>query len=225
MTLKAILTDIEGTTSSVCFVLDVLFPYARAHLPEFVRAHAGEPDVAAQLAAVRVESGDAGADLERIIAILLDWIAVDRKATALKALQGMIWQQGYQSGQLKGHVYPDAVEALRQWHADGYALYVYSSGSIQAQKLLFGYAEAGDLTPLFSGYFDTTSGGKRETASYQRIAKGIGLPAEEILFLSDVKEELDAARQAGMQTFGLARAGGVLEGHRTAEDFDGIFLK
>lgn len=224
MTLKAILTDIEGTTSSVSFVFDVLFPYAQAHLPDFVRAHAEEALVAAQLAAVRQESGEPDADLERVIAILLDWIAADRKATPLKALQGMIWQQGYENGQLKGHVYPDAVTALQRWKSEGYALYVYSSGSIQAQKLIFGYAEAGDLTPLFSGYFDTTSGGKRETASYQCIAKAIGLPAEEILFLSDVKEELDAAQQAGMQTVGLARAGGELEGHRTVERFEAIAL-
>lgn len=219
MTIKAILTDIEGTTSSVSFVFEVLFPYARAHLPDFVRAHAEEAEVAAQLAAVRAESCEPDADLERVIAILLDWIAADRKATPLKALQGMIWQQGYQSGQIKGHVYPDAVEALQRWKAEGYALYVYSSGSIQAQKLIFGYAEAGDLTPLFSGYFDTTSGGKREMASYQRIAAAIGLSAEEILFLSDVKEELDAAQQAGMQTVGLAREGGRLEGHRVVGSF------
>lgn len=219
MRVKAILTDIEGTTSSVSFVFEVLFPYARAHLPDFVRAHAGEAEVAAQLAAVRAESHEPDADLERVIAILLDWIAADRKATPLKALQGMIWQQGYQSGQIKGHVYPDAVEALQRWKAEGYALYVYSSGSIQAQKLIFGYAEAGDLTPLFSGYFDTTSGGKREMASYQRIAEAIGLSAEEILFLSDVKEELDAAQQAGMQTVGLTREGGALEGHRVVGSF------
>lgn len=219
MTVKAILTDIEGTTSSVSFVFEVLFPYARAHLPDFVRAHAGEAEVATQLDAVRAETGETEADLERVIALLLEWIDADRKATPLKALQGMIWQQGYQSGQIKGHVYPDAVEALTRWNAEGYGLYVYSSGSIQAQKLIFGYAEAGDLTPLFSGYFDTTSGGKREMASYQRIAEAIGVPACEVLFLSDVKEELDAAQGAGMQTMGLARAGGVLEGHRTVGSF------
>ncbi|HEY8331276.1 MAG TPA: acireductone synthase, partial [Pseudomonas sp.] len=200
MPIKAILTDIEGTTSAVSFVFDVLFPYAREHLPAFVRDHAAEPAVAAQLDAVRAESGEAEADVERVVAILLEWIAADRKATPLKALQGMVWEQGYRAGQLKGHVYPDAVEALRQWHAAGYELYVYSSGSIQAQKLIFGCSEAGDLTPLFSGYFDTTSGGKREAESYARIAAAIGRPAGEILFLSDVVQELDAARAAGMAT-------------------------
>lgn len=222
MPIKAILTDIEGTTSAVSFVFDVLFPYAREHLPGFVRAHAEEPAVAVQLAAVRAESGEADADVERVIAILLEWIAADRKATPLKALQGMVWEQGYRAGQLKGHVYPDAVEALRAWHAAGYALNVYSSGSIQAQKLIFGCSAAGDLTPLFDAYFDTTSGGKREAASYARIAAALGRPAGEILFLSDVVEELDAAQAAGMATCGLARDGGELAGHLTVASFAAI---
>lgn len=219
MAIRAILTDIEGTTSAVSFVFDVLFPYAREHLPAFVLEHAGEPAVAEQIAAVRELSGEQQADLERVVEILLQWIAEDRKATPLKALQGMVWEQGYRAGTLKGHVYPDAVEALRRWHDQGYALYVYSSGSIQAQQLIFGCSEAGDLRPLFSGYFDTTSGGKREAESYRRISAAIGLPAEEILFLSDVVEELDAAREAGMQTCGLARAGGGLAGHPQVASF------
>lgn len=219
MPIKAILTDIEGTTSAVSFVFDVLFPYAAAHLPDYVRQHADEPAVVAQLMAVREDSGEVGADVERCIEILLGWIAEDRKATPLKALQGMVWEQGYRAGQLKGHVYPDAVDALRHWHAEGFRLYVYSSGSIQAQKLIFGCSEAGDLTPLFSGYFDTTSGPKREAQSYRTIAGAIGLPGEEILFLSDVVQELDAAQQAGLQTIGLAREGGVLEGHDTVASF------
>lgn len=222
MPIKAILTDIEGTTSAVSFVFDVLFPYAVKHLPDFVRSHAGEPAVAAQLDAVRAESGEADADVERVIAILLEWIAADRKATPLKALQGMVWEQGYLAGQLKGHVYADAVATLQYWKAVGYDLYVYSSGSIQAQKLIFGCSEAGDLTPLFGGYFDTTSGGKREAESYARIAAAIGLPAGEILFLSDVVQELDAARAAGMATCGLARDGGALPGHPTVASFTSI---
>ena len=219
MPIKAILTDIEGTTSAVSFVFDVLFPYAARHLPQFILDHAEEPAVAAQLDAVRAESGEGGADLIRVIEILLQWLAEDRKATPLKALQGMVWQQGYASGQLKGHVYPDAVEALKRWHQAGYALYVYSSGSVQAQKLIFGCSEAGDLTPLFSGYFDTTSGGKREAQSYRTIAQAIDLPAEQILFLSDIVEELDAAQQAGMATCGLVRQGGELAGHSNVVSF------
>lgn len=219
MPIKAILTDIEGTTSAVSFVFDVLFPYAARHLPGFVSEHAAEPAVAEQLEAVRRESGEPEASVERVVAILLEWIAEDRKATPLKALQGMVWEQGYRAGQLKGHVYPDAVEALRRWHAEGYQLYVYSSGSIQAQKLIFGCSEAGDLSPLFSGYFDTTSGPKREAGSYRRIVEAIGLPAEEVLFLSDVVQELDAAREAGLPTIGLAREGGELAGHPTVASF------
>lgn len=222
MPIKSILTDIEGTTSAVSFVFDVLFPYARKHLPAFVLNSATEPAVAEQIEAVRRESGEPDASIERVVEILLEWIAADRKATSLKALQGMVWADGYRAGQLKGHVYPDAVAALRHWHEQGYALYVYSSGSVQAQKLIFGCAEAGDLTPLFSGYFDTGSGHKREVDSYARIAASIGSPVGEILFLSDVVEELDAARQAGMQTCGLVREGGSLAGHEVVDSFDAI---
>ncbi|WP_313089637.1 acireductone synthase [Pseudomonas sp.] len=222
MPIKAILTDIEGTTSSVSFVFDVLFPYARAHLPAYVRAHVDDPAVQAQLDAVRAESDEPGADMERLLDILLEWMAADRKATPLKALQGMVWAEGYRAGQLKGHVYPDAVAALQRWHEQGYALYVYSSGSVQAQKLIFGCAEVGDLTPLFSGYFDTGVGHKREAASYMRIAESIGLPAQRVLFLSDVAEELDAARVAGMKTCGLGRDGQSLGGHRTVSEFGAI---
>lgn len=224
MPIKAILTDIEGTTSAVSFVFDVLFPYAREHLPAFVRNHAAEPAVAEQIDAVRRESGESDANLERVVEILLGWIAADRKATSLKALQGMVWAEGYRAGQLKGHVYPDAVEALRRWHKQGYALYVYSSGSVQAQKLIFGCAEVGDLTPLFSGYFDTASGHKREAESYSRIAGSIGLSASDILFLSDVVEELDAARKAGMHTCGLVRDGGELADHQVVDSFGSIDL-
>lgn len=224
MPIKAILTDIEGTTSAVSFVFDVLFPYAAEHLPQFVRDHAGQPEVAQQLEAVRAQSGEAEADVERVIEILLGWIAEDRKATPLKALQGMVWAQGYRAGQLKGHVYPDAVEALKRWKDEGYVLYVYSSGSIQAQQLIFGCSQAGDLSPLFSGYFDTTSGPKREAQSYRSITEAIGVPAQDILFLSDIVEELDAAQLAGMQTVGLAREGGVLAGHDTVASFAVIDL-
>ncbi|PYB90309.1 acireductone synthase [Pseudomonas koreensis] len=222
MSIKAILTDIEGTTSAVSFVFDVLFPYAAKHLPDFVRQNASRADVAEQLDAVRRDSNEPLADVERVVEILLSWIAEDRKATPLKALQGMVWAQGYQAGQLKGHVYPDAVEALQRWHAAGYQLFVYSSGSIQAQKLIFGCSEAGDLTPLFNGYFDTTSGPKREAQSYRHIQQAIGVDAGEILFLSDIVEELDAAQSAGLKTCGLAREGGELGSHITVDIFTGI---
>lgn len=202
---KAILTDIEGTTSSISFVRDVLFPYAAQHLPMFVRANAREPAVADQLRAAAQEAGVEAGDYPAIIEALQRWIAEDRKITPLKALQGMLWEHGYRNRDYQAHVYPDAFEQLRHWHAAGLPLYVYSSGSIQAQKLFFAFSECGDMTPLFRDYFDTTSGPKQESSSYARIAAAIGLPPGEILFLSDIAAELDAARAAGMQTCWLVR--------------------
>lgn len=205
--IRAILTDIEGTTSSLAFVKDVLFPYAREHLPAFVRAYAGEAAVRACLEAAKAEAGQSELDDEGVIQLLCDWIDQDRKATPLKTLQGLIWEAGYRDGAYQGHIYPDAAQQLRAWHSAGLRLYVYSSGSIQAQKLLFAHTEAGDLTPLFSDYFDTTSGNKQDSAAYQRIREAIGLPGADILFLSDVIAELDAAQSAGLQTLRLAREG------------------
>ena len=221
--IKAIVTDIEGTTSSLAFVKDVLFPYARAHLGDFVRAHGAEPEVATLLEAVGKEAGRA-LNTTETIEQLERWMAEDRKITALKTLQGLIWQQGYVKGELKGHVYADAVKNLRRWKNLGMALYVYSSGSVHAQKLLFGYSQYDDLTTLFSGYFDTTVGMKREAASYRKIIATLGLPAQEILFLSDIKEELDAAAVAGMQTGWLVRDGALPTGghHIVASNFDDI---
>ena len=224
MTIKAILTDIEGTTSSISFVFEVLFPYAKQHLPRFLQEHQADPAVAEQIAAVGIEAQEPEANLARVTELLLQWIEQDVKSTALKALQGMVWEQGYRSGEIQGHVYPDAVSGLQAWHQQGYQLYVYSSGSIQAQKLIFGCSVAGDLTPLFSGYFDTTSGHKREQQSYRTISQQIGLPAEQILFLSDVVQELDAAAAAGMQTYGLAREGGSLGAHPTVASFSEIAI-
>ena len=226
MSVRAILTDIEGTTTSVRFVFDVLFPYARGHLAEYVRAHADQPAVREQLAAVAREAGRE-LDDEAAIAQLIRWIDEDKKITPLKALQGMIWQAGYRNGNFTGHIYPDAVAKLREWHGAGVDLYVYSSGSVQAQKLIFGFSDAGDLTPLFSGYFDTQVGGKREADSYRKIVEEISLPAGEILFLSDIAEELDAAAQAGMQTMQLMRESDgtqATDRHPTAADFNAIQL-
>ena len=225
MTVKAIVTDIEGTTSSIDFVHQVLFPYASKHLPDFVRNNQADPAVMPILDAVRTEGGDTDADTDGVIEILLRWIDEDRKVTALKSLQGLIWKHGYESGDFTGHMYGDAVTNLRAWAAANIDLYVYSSGSVAAQKLLFGYSDAGDLTPLFRGYFDTNIGHKRQADSYRNILEDIGLPAAEILFLSDVAEELDAAAAAGMQTFQLVRDEKVVPGsHRIAHDFDEVLL-
>ena len=210
--MKAVLTDIEGTTSSIAFVAEVLFPYARDRLAAYVAAHPVETaPILAEVAAI--EPGDP-------VATLLRWIDEDRKATPLKTLQGMIWADGYASGAFTGHVYPDAAAALRRWHAAGVKLYVFSSGSVAAQKLLFGFSDAGDLTPLFSGYFDTTSGPKREAASYAAIAAQIGEAPADILFLSDTAEEVAAARNAGMEAQLIDRA----EGGGDIANFDDIAL-
>ncbi|MDD2894165.1 MAG: acireductone synthase [Halothiobacillaceae bacterium] len=203
--IKAIVTDIEGTTSSIDFVHQVLFPYARKHLVDFVRSNLANPEVQEQLAAIERELGETHLSLDEAMAHLLEWMDEDRKLTPLKVLQGMVWEQGYRQGDFTGHVYPDAVDGLRRWHAQGLRLYVYSSGSVQAQKLLFAHSDAGDLTALFSGYFDTTIGAKREVAAYRLIVEALELAPHEIVFLSDIPAELVAAKAAGMRAFGLAR--------------------
>ncbi|MDE2407219.1 MAG: acireductone synthase [Xanthomonadaceae bacterium] len=228
--LSTILTDIEGTTSSISFVKDVLFPYARAALPGFVREHGQQPEVRRWLDAVAIEISASACQDSVIVETLQGWIDADRKHTALKALQGMVWQAGYHEGDFTAPLYPDVAPALRAWHAAGHRLAVYSSGSVPAQKLLFAHTDAGDLVPLFSGFFDTEVGGKREAASYRRIAAQLAQPAGEIVFLSDVVEELDAARDAGLRTVLLdrredypqPRLGDAAGGHLRVESFADI---
>ena len=223
--IQAILTDIEGTTSSISFVKDVLFPYARKRLPAFVETHADEAEVQHWLHEAAKEAGLVSATQQEIIELLIGWIDADRKSTALKALQGMIWKAGYEDGEYRAHVYPEVPARLRAWHAQRKRIYVYSSGSVPAQRLLFAHTDAGDLTPLLSGYFDTETGPKRDAESYRRIAAAIGVPAGAILFLSDIAEELDAARAAGMQTILLARAPSRCPdrtAHACVADFDAI---
>lgn len=226
----AIVTDIEGTTSPIAFVREVLFPYARAALPAFIAQRRDRPEVSAWLDGIAEECAVDRGDLAALTSILLDWIDADRKHTALKALQGMVWVDGYRQGTFRAPVYADAAQALSAWHARGIPLYVYSSGSVDAQKLFFANTDHGDLLPLFSGHFDTESGGKRDADSYRRIAAAIGLPAAELLFLSDIVEELDAAREAGYATllvdrptdYPQPRIGESAHGHRRATGFSGI---
>lgn len=204
--------------------MDVLFPYARAHMADFIQLHADEPEVREQLDEV-VKSGGIENNLNAITQRLIQWIDEDKKITSLKALQGMIWEVGYKSGDFKGHVYEDVEPKLREWHEQGIKLYVYSSGSVTAQKLIFGYSEAGDLTSLFSGYFDTRIGNKRETNAYEKIVNEIGIDADQILFLSDIKEELDAAKEAGINTLQLVRErSDPLTKHATVKNFNEIKL-
>ncbi|MGH8442498.1 MAG: acireductone synthase [Nevskiaceae bacterium] len=223
--MKAILTDIEGTTSSIDFVHQTLFPYARAHLRKFLAMRGHDAAVRRELAEV---SRHEGRELtpEAAAEVLEKWIDEDRKATPLKALQGMVWRQGYESGELKGHVYDDTPEFLRRCHDRGLRLYVYSSGSVEAQKLIFGHTAFGDLTPLFSGYFDTRVGAKREAQSYRTILRDTGLSGPDMLFLSDVGEELDAARAAGMKTCQLLRDDKTrpAPAHPHARDFSEVRL-
>ena len=220
-----VIVDIEGTVGSIAFARDVLFPYARARLGAFVSARAGEPEVRRWLDAAAVDAGLAPGAVQEIVAVLERWSDEDRKATPLKALQGMIWEEGYRSGEYRAHIYPEVAEKLREWKARNVDLYVYSSGSVQARKLFFAHTEAGDLTSLFTGYFDTEIGAKRDVASYRSILGVIGRPGKNVLFLSDIAEELDAAHAAGMRTILLARPPSVCptgSAHPCVADFSAI---
>lgn len=205
LSVRFLLTDIEGTTTSIAFVHDTLFPFARAALPEFLREHAHDPEVRAEVVATAMLAECSPDDHPTILATLLSWMDADQKVTPLKALQGMIWRRGYADGQLQSHVYPDVVPALKAWHAAGIGLGVYSSGSVAAQQQLFGHTPQGDLRELFSQWFDTRVGAKREADSYARIVQALGVIPEHILFLSDVAEELDAAQASGLQVVQLIR--------------------
>ncbi|MEQ9899727.1 acireductone synthase [Pectobacterium punjabense] len=223
--INAIVTDIEGTTSDIRFVHRVLFPYARERLADTVQQHGSDPEIAQALNALRQELGQPDADSDVLIAALHQFMDEDRKSTALKQLQGIIWRAGYRNGDFQGHLYPEVAKQLAAWQQQGLRLYVYSSGSVEAQQLLFGYSNAGDLRALFSDYFDTRVGAKRETNSYRTIAQAIGLPAEQLLFLSDIRQELDAAQEAGWHTCQLIRDDAdSVSRHRQVARFDQIDL-
>lgn len=222
--IRVILTDIEGTTSSIRFVHEVLFPYSAKHMADFIRSnHDDDVDVREQLQAVSATSDVAVDDIDGLIGVLQQWIKEDRKETPLKALQGMLWEQGYQHGDFHGHVYPDAAHYLKVWSERGLRLYVYSSGSVKAQKLIFGFSEEGDLTPCFSGYFDTRVGAKRDPAAYQAILNELGVEPGTVLFLSDVEAELEAAEAVGIRTAWLVREGDLPEdGRKAMRDFEDV---
>ncbi len=220
LALVAVVTSIEGTTTPLSFIRDVLFPFARERFPAFLAAHAADPAVAVQLADVRrlVPGRDE-------LQTLLRWMDQDAKITPLKALQGMIWREGYGEGELVGAVYPDVPPALRRWVAAGLRLYCFSHGSTEAQRLIFSHSSAGDLAGLFSGFFDTRVGSKREPESFSRLAIGMGRPPAEIVYLSYIEAELDAAAAAGMRTCQLARRRNgerPSQRHPHAADFAGV---
>jgi enolase-phosphatase E1 len=205
VTTRAILLDIEGTTTPIAFVHDVLFTYARAHVRDYLGQHASEPESdVSQLREEHARDTDNPPpltdDLDSI-ATYVNWlIDRDRKSTGLKSLQGKIWREGYEEGILKSQVFDDVRPALERWHNNGLRISIFSSGSALAQQLLFAHSEAGDLTTFISDYFDTTVGAKGDAQSYRHIANKLNLPAAEILFISDIVKELEAAREAGMQT-------------------------
>lgn len=199
----AVLLDIEGTIGSQRYVAEVMFPYAKRRLPDYVAAHRENAQVQRALEETARLSCD-GADP---VATLLRWIDEDRKAPPLKFLQGLIWDAGFRDGALKGHIYADALQALRAWRAKGIPLYIYSSGSVQAQKQFYRYNEAGDLTGLFAGHYDTGVGSKVESDSYRRIAADIGVKPNRLLFLTDSERELEAAHAAGLPVVQVIREG------------------
>lgn len=222
---RAALLDIEGTLGSMSFVRDVLFPYARERMDAFVRQRNGDPQVRLLLDDAACEASVPADDLDGILAALHRWADADQKVTSLKALQGIIWVEGYEQAGIRGHLYADSIDALRRFANAGVELYIYSSGSVPAQKLLFGNSVAGDLIPLFRGFYDTTIGSKRERDSYERIAREAGIAPADIVFFSDNAHELDAAALAGMQTVQLARPQDgttASDAHTAIESFDGV---
>jgi enolase-phosphatase E1 len=199
------LFDIEGTITSLAFVKDELSPYARRALPAFLRAERSRPEVAAIVERLAREVGVEPSDVDRVGQTLVQWIDEDRKQTDLKALQGMVWEDGYRTGAFRGHLYPDVLPFWKRARAAGLRLAIYSSGSEQAQRLLLTYSVEGDVSGLVDRYFDTRVGAKGERESYARIAGGLGIPPSEVRFFSDAVPELDAARAAGMATCRLLR--------------------
>ena len=201
---SCVIVDIEGTTSATSFVYDRLFPYSRARLADYL----DDPRAAGVTGLVAAELGVTDPAREDVVTALHGWIDADAKVTALKTLQGIIWDDGFACGDLVAHLFPDVAPALVEWHRAGLALYVYSSGSVVAQRAWFGHTDAGDLNSLFSGNFDTANAGpKREASSYARITDAIGQPGERLLFLSDVAAELDAAVTCGWQVAEISRPG------------------
>jgi enolase-phosphatase E1 len=226
MALRCILVDIEGTIIPTAFVRDVLFPYAKKHMAPYLESHRTDQTVRRWATAcqetVAQESG-VWLSYENLAGILSQWIEGDRKHQGLKALQGMIWEEGYRTGVFAPKLYDDVAPALRRWRQDGLELGVYSSGSEHAQRLLIGHTTDGDLIPLFSRFFDTGIGSKKEPASYRRIADCLGFQPGEILFLSDAEPELDAAGAVGLETTHVVRPGtGPGSRHTVCSTFDDL---
>jgi len=232
---RAVLLDIEGTTTPIAFVHEVLFTYAREHVREFLENHVSSEYVLEDIALLSEEhvadvmNGETPPQLSDVVSVAayVEWlIDRDRKSTGLKSLQGKIWRQGYMDGSLRAQVYADVEPALQQWKEKGLTIGIFSSGSLLAQKLLFAHTEAGDLTRFIDHYFDTTVGKKGAAESYRRIAELIKVKTEEVLFVSDVVAELDAAKKAGMKTLLSIRPGNQVQDradeYKAIESFEEI---
>lgn len=224
---RGVLVDVEGTTSAIAYVYDVMFPFARKGIAGYVAEHWDDSPFASVRAQFAADVGQELTTPDGLVAEAMRLMDGDVKATGLKELQGLVWEAGFRSGELRAHVFPDVPPALRAWRDAGVAVRVYSSGSVHAQRLFFGHSEAGDLLPLFSGHYDTTTGPKREPMSYARIAADWGLAPREILFLSDIGTELDAARDADLETALVLRPGNAAAEeseppHRVVASFDQI---
>ena len=219
-----ILTDIEGTTTEVSFVYDILFPYFRSHMDEWKTVESDQMNQVLEQTRVLVleEQSINLSNREAIFDQLRQWSIEDRKITPLKTFQGMVWEQGFKSGAIKGHMYPDVKPALERWAEMGMKLAIFSSGSIAAQKQLFGFSTEGDLSPYFSAYFDTTTGMKRDEKTYHLIVQQLHTSANSVLFLSDIPQELDAANAAGMRTLQLVRPGTQANWSSCISDFSEI---
>lgn len=238
---RTILLDIEGTTTPVEFVYNVLFPYARRCVREFVRQNSRSEDLLRDIYALRAEQqsdGEQGREppiwnedsidsrLESVTQYVFWLMDQDRKSTALKSLQGKIWERGYVTGELRGDVYPDVLPAFARWRKQQRDIHIFSSGSVLAQQLLFAHTTAGDLTEYISDYFDTTMGPKAAAASYRSISEAIGRAVAEVLFISDVTAELDAAGRAGMKTALCVRSEALVQNsgnHPIIRTFDVVF--
>jgi enolase-phosphatase E1 len=204
----ALVVDIEGTTSATRFIVDQLYPYSRERFAGWIDERGDDPEVARVIAQVRELTGEPRASTRRIVSVLNAWLDRDEKIAPLKTLQGRIWQDGFATGQLTAHFYPDVIPSLRAWKAAGHELYVFSSGSVSAQRAWFGHSPEGDLLPLFSRLFDTENAGpKRAASSYHAIAAAVATDPSLLVFLSDLVSELDAAREAGWHTVGVRRPG------------------
>ena len=225
---KCMLLDIEGTTTPIDFVHKTLFPFAKERIDDFV--HTNETKLGIEISELKAEASldtefkESVETSSDVVSYLKFLIEVDRKSTPLKSIQGKIWRRGYESGELLSEVYEDVVVALSRWKSAGKSVAIYSSGSIEAQKLLFRYSNQGDLTVHIDEYFDTTSGNKKETESYSSIVRELGVSADEVTFVSDVPDELEAARDGGLQTVLSVRPGnaevGDEHGFKTIYSFD-----